>query len=122
MNNCYFIAPLLTDPESRFTADTQTNVAQCRIEISGYKEDDTSALTVRAWRNQAEELMKLKAGDRACFEGRLQVDRVEKNGYKETVVQLVASRIYPLSAVKESVVKQLVTAGAKASGLDDIPF
>ncbi len=98
MNHCVLIAEVLTDPELRYTPDEQVPVTTLLVEFPGLRpEDPASRLRVVSWRNLAQEVAeKYHKGDRVVIEGRLGINSVEREGFKEKRAELTAQRIFAL--------------------------
>ena len=67
----------------------------------GSRPDDRHpTIEVVGWGTLATEMKEnFKQGDRVTIEGRLQMNTIEKDGYKEKRAQLVASRLYHMMAI-----------------------
>lgn len=99
MNSCVLMAKVISNPELRYTPDTQTEVAQMLVEFEGRrKEDPVSTLKVVGWGNLAAQMKEsYHEGDRLIIEGRLAMNTFErKEGFKEKRAELVVSHIYPI--------------------------
>ena len=99
MNTCILMAEVITNPELRKTPD-DVDVANMTVEFPGLRENDPSTrIRVVGWRNLGVEMSeKYSTGDRVVIEGRLSMNVIELNGYKEKRAELVASHIYPLGS------------------------
>lgn len=97
MNTCILMAEVITNPELRKTPD-DVDVANMTIEFPGLRENDPSTrIRVVGWRNLGVEMSeKYQTGDRIVIEGRLSMNVIEIDGYKEKRAELVASHIYAL--------------------------
>jgi single-strand DNA-binding protein len=101
MNTFILMAEVFTEPELRSTPDNQNEVASFLVQFSGRNpEEPPSRLKVIGWNNLAKEIMakKYQKGDRLVVEGRLKIDTVEKNGYKEKRVEMTAQRVHDFGA------------------------
>ena len=101
MNSCILMAQIIQDPELRYTADTQTPIAQMLVQFPGQRaEDPPTTLKVVGWGNFANEIKEqYSVGDRVVIEGRLSMNTIERpEGFKEKRAELTASRIYKLGA------------------------
>ncbi len=99
MNTCILMAQIIQDPELRYTADTQTPLAQMLVEFPSQRsEDPPSRIRVVGWGNLANAIKEnYSAGDRVVIEGRLGMNTIERQeGFKEKRAELTASRIYKL--------------------------
>jgi len=99
MNSCILMAQIVQDPQLRYTAD-QMAIAEMLVEFSQPRsEDSLSRLKVVGWGNLAQEIQKTyHQGDRVIIEGRLTMNSVQLEGYKEKRAELTVQRIYPLGA------------------------
>jgi single-strand DNA-binding protein len=103
MNSCILMAEIIKNPELRYTADNQMAVADMFVQFSpplGSRPDDTHpTIEVIGWGNLATEMKEnYKQGDRIAIEGRLEMNTIERDGYKEKRAKLVASRLYHVTA------------------------
>jgi single-strand DNA-binding protein len=101
MNSCILMAQIIQDPELRYTADSQTPIAQMLVEFPSQRAEDPPArLRVVGWGNLANSIKENYAvGDRVVIEGRLGMNSVERpEGFKEKRAELTVSRIYKLGA------------------------
>lgn len=101
MNTCILMVKIIQDPELRYTQDTQTEMSRMMVEFEGLRpEDEPASIRVVGWGNLAKEIQeKYRAGDRVIIEGRLSMNVIEIDGYKEKKAELTAQRIYPLGSV-----------------------
>jgi single-strand DNA-binding protein len=104
MNSCILMAEIIKNPELRYTADNQMAVADMFVQFApplGSRPDDTHpTIEVVGWGNLATEMKEnYKQGDRITIEGRLEMNTIERDGYKEKRSRLVASRIYHIMEV-----------------------
>ena len=98
------MAEIIKNPELRYTADNQMAVADMFVQFSpppGSRPDDRQpTIEVVGWGTLATEMKEnFKQGDRVTIEGRLQMNTIERDGYKEKRAQLVASRLYHMMAI-----------------------
>jgi single-strand DNA-binding protein len=103
MNSCILMAEIIKNPELRYTADNQMAVADMFVQFEpplGNRPDDRHpTIEVIGWGNLATEMKEnYKQGDRIAIEGRLEMNTIEKDGYKEKRAKLVASRLYHVTA------------------------
>jgi single-strand DNA-binding protein len=103
MNSCILMAEIIKNPELRYTADNQMAVADMFVQFSpppGSRPDDRSpTIEVVGWGNLATEMKEnYKQGDQIAIEGRLEMNTIERDGYKEKRARLVASRLYHVMA------------------------
>jgi single-strand DNA-binding protein len=103
MNSCILMAEIIKAPELRYTADNQMAVADMFVQfappLGSRPEDSHPTIEVIGWGNLATEMKEsFKQGDRVTIEGRLEMNTIERDGFKEKRAKLVASRIYPIMA------------------------
>lgn len=119
MNHCTLMAELITDPQLRFTQDTQTAIAEFRVVFPGLKsEDEPQQMTVVGWGNLAQEIQgTYHVGDRVLMEGRLSINTVDRpEGFREKTVEMTVQRMYSLGALSTlSVGSPAVPAPAPAA-------
>jgi single-strand DNA-binding protein len=104
MNSCILMAEIIKNPELRYTADNQMAVADMFVQFApppGSRPDDQSpTIEVVGWGNLATEIKEnYHQGDRVTIEGRLEMNTIERDGYKEKRARLIANRIYRITAV-----------------------
>ncbi len=114
------MAEIIKNPELRYTADNQMAVADMFVQFApppGSRPDDRHpTIEVVGWGNLATEMKEnYKQGDRVTIEGRLQMNTIERDGYKEKRAQLVASRLYHMMAIDSP------TASAAPAGVSAAP-
>jgi single-strand DNA-binding protein len=125
MNSCILMAEIIKNPELRYTADNQMAVADMFVQFApppGSRPDDRHpTIEVVGWGNLATEMKEnYKQGDRVTIEGRLQMNTIERDGYKEKRAQLVASRLYHLMAI-DSPTALAAPAGVSAAASSPPP-
>jgi single-strand DNA-binding protein len=103
MNSCILMAEIIKNPELRYTADNQLAVSDMFVQFAppmgGRPDDQHPTIEVVGWGNLATEMKEnYKQGDKVTIEGRLEMNTIERDGYKEKRARLVASRIYHMSA------------------------
>ena len=100
MNSCVLMATIVRDPELRSTQDN-TSVSSMFVEFPATREGEApGTLKVQGWGNLAEEMKNsYSVGDSIIIEGRLSMDLIDREGYKEKKATLVASRIYPVGSL-----------------------
>ncbi len=98
MNSCVLMVEIVGDAQMRQTQDGLT-VTDVFVEFQGTREGDPPGqIKLVGWGNLAEEIKNnYQRGDRIIVDGRLGMNLVEIDGYKEKRAELVASHIYPLS-------------------------
>jgi single-strand DNA-binding protein len=115
------MAEIIKNPELRYTADNQMAVADMFVQFApppGSRPDDRHpTIEVVGWGNLATEMKEnYKQGDRVTIEGRLQMNTIERDGYKEKRAQLVASRLYHMMAIDSPIsAAPAVPAGVSAA-------
>jgi single-strand DNA-binding protein len=101
MNSCILMAEIIKNPELRYTADNQMAIADMFVQFTppgSRPEDRPPTIEVVGWGNLATEIKEnFKQGDRVTIEGRLEMNTLERDGYKEKRAKLVASRIYHIT-------------------------
>jgi single-strand DNA-binding protein len=103
MNSCILMAEIIKNPELRYTPDNQMAVADMFVQFApplGNRPDDRHpTIEVVGWGNLATEMKEnYKQGDKIAIEGRLEMNTIERDGYKEKRARLVASRLYHVMA------------------------
>ena len=99
MNSFILMAKVISNPELRYTSDTQKEVTQMLVEFEGGRlEDSFRTLKIVGWGNLAANMKtNCHEGDMLVIEGRLSTNTFErKEGFKEKRVELVASNFYPI--------------------------
>lgn len=101
LNVVLLMGNLTRDPELRFTP---AGTAVCKFGLAmnrkwkkpdGTLQDEVCFVDVTAWKRSAELCSEyLKKGQPACVEGRLRLDRWEKDGQKHSKLEVVANRIH----------------------------
>jgi single-strand DNA-binding protein len=76
-------------------------------------DDQHPTIEVVGWGNLATEIKEnYKIGDRVTIEGRLEMNTIERDGYKEKRARLVANRLYHISALDTPPAPSTRTAAA----------
>ena len=114
------MAEIIKNPELRYTADNQMAVADMFVQFSpppGSRPDEQSpTIEVVGWGNLATEMKEnYKQGDRVTIEGRLEMNTIERDGYKEKRARLVASKLYHISALDTPVAAATAAAAATSA-------
>ena len=102
MNHCLIQAIINSSPQMRYTKESQTPIAEMIVNFKGLRtEDPTRDLKIIGWGNIAQEMVdKLKEGQNIVIEGRLKMNTVtRKDGTKEKLPELTASKIHQISPV-----------------------
>ncbi len=99
MNSCVLMVEIVGDAQMRQTQDGLV-VTDVFVEFEGTREGDPPGrIKLVGWGNLAEEIKNnYHRGDRIIVDGRLGMNLIEIDGYKEKRAELVASRIYPISS------------------------
>ncbi len=99
MNSCILMAQIVQEPQLRYTAD-QMAICEMLVEFSERgSQESPSRLKVVGWGNLAQEIQKsYHQGDRVIIEGRLTMNSVQLDGYKEKRAELTVQKIHPLGA------------------------
>ncbi|MGD2180928.1 single-stranded DNA-binding protein [Lusitaniella coriacea] len=98
MNSCVLMVRVVQAPEMRYTPDNQIPIAQMLVEFDGSRPEDPPVnLKVVGWGNLATEIQEsYSIGDSVIIEGRLKMNLIDRDGYKEKRAELVASRLHKL--------------------------
>ncbi|UZQ54963.1 single-stranded DNA-binding protein [Trichothermofontia sichuanensis B231] len=99
MNHCVLMAEIIRSPQLRYTPDTQIPVTEMLVQFAGLRaEDPPATLKVVAWRNLAQEVQeRYQEGDQVILEGRLGMNTVQLEGFKEKRAEMTLQRIHPVS-------------------------
>jgi single-strand DNA-binding protein len=121
MNSCILMAEIIKNPELRYTADNQMAVADMFVQFAppmGSRPDDRHpTIEVVGWGNLATEMKEnYKQGDRVTIEGRLEMNTIERDGFKEKRARLVASRIYQVMAIDTPSMPTSAASSAASTG------
>ncbi len=123
-NKVFLIGRLTRDPETRYTP---SGIAVCRFTVAvsrtfkpqGAEGDTADFLRVVAWRRLGEVCGEyLKKGRLVEIEGKLQVSSWERNGEKQTMVEIVADGMQMLERKGDG---GHSSGGSFASGADTAP-
>ena len=109
------MAEIIKNPELRYTADNQMAVADMFVQFApplGNRPDDRHpTIEVVGWGNLATEMKEnYKQGDQIAIEGRLEMNTIERDGYKEKRARLVASRLYHVTSTDATAPVSMGTA------------
>jgi single-strand DNA-binding protein len=98
MNSCVLMAKIVRKPELRYMPESDLAVTDMMVEFdSGVQNQPPSALKVVAWGGLATTVeQEYREGDQIVLTGRLKMNLVERQGYKEKIAELTISHIYPL--------------------------
>lgn len=97
MNNCILMAEIVQEPQLRYTPE-QSALAEMLVQFPGLRaEDPPATLKVVGWGNLAQQIQQnYHQGDRVVIEGRLSMNTIERDGFKEKRAELTAQRIHSL--------------------------
>lgn len=97
MNSCVLMAKIVRSPQLRYTQESQLAIAEMMVEFESISPNNPpSTLKVIAWGNLATEVEKYVEGNEVILSGRLKMELVERQGYKEKVAELILSQIHPV--------------------------
>lgn len=98
MNSCVLTAKIVRSPQLRYTQDSQLAIAEMMVEFESISPNTPPAtLKVIAWGNLATEVEKnYTEGNQVVLAGRLTMNVVERQGYKEKIAEFTISQIQPL--------------------------
>jgi len=105
MNSIILLAEIIQEPQLRYTSDSQTPIAELRVEFAGLRpEDPATQLKAVGWGNMAQDIQaNYHQGDRVILEGRLTMNTVERpEGFKEKQAELTIQKIYTLDGASIS--------------------
>ncbi len=97
MNSCILMVEIVQEPQLRYTPE-QTALAEMLVQFPGLRaEDPPATLKVVGWGNLAQEIQQhYHQGDRVVIEGRLNMNSVQLEGFKEKRAELTVQRIHSL--------------------------
>lgn len=103
MNSFTLLAEIATDPELRYTPDNQNSIASFLVQFAGSRpEDAPSRLKVIGWNKLADEIMeKYHKGALIAIEGRLNMNLIDRGGYKEKRAEMTAVRIHAIGSADQ---------------------
>lgn len=98
MNSCVLMAKIVRNPQLRYTQDNQLAVTEMMVEFDNPSPNNPPfTVKVVAWGNLATDIeQKYTEGNQVVLTGRLKMDVVERQGYKEKIAELTISHIYPV--------------------------
>jgi single-strand DNA-binding protein len=98
MNSFILMAEILSEPELRRTPDNQSSIASFLVRFPDQRDEAANnTLKVSGWNTLAEQIMEQHhKGDQVLLEGRLQINKIDRNGYKENRAEMTVQRIHPL--------------------------
>ena len=93
VNQVILMGRLTRDPELRTTASGK-NITSFSIAVDRYSSEETDFFEVTAWEKLAELVDQyLNKGSKVLVQGRLQLDRWEKDGQKNSRVSITANDV-----------------------------
>ena len=97
MNSCILMVEIVQEPQLRYTPE-QTALAEMLVQFPGLRaEDPPATLKVVGWGNLAQEIQQhYHQGDRVVIEGRLSMNTVQLEGFKEKRAELTVQKIHSL--------------------------
>ncbi|MBG1260052.1 single-stranded DNA-binding protein [Nostoc commune] len=98
MNSCVLMAEIINEPQLRYTADN-LGVTEMLVQFpnSLKPEDPPATLKVVGWGNLATEIQQnYHQGDRVILVGRLSMNTVPMEGFKEKRAELTVQQIQPV--------------------------
>ena len=103
MNSCILMAEIVEPPQLRYTTD-QLELTEMLVQFPAPRaEDPPATLKVVGWGKLAQEIeQNYHKGDRIIIEGRLSMNTVQMDGYKEKKAELTVQRIHALGEVSIS--------------------
>ncbi|WP_448267501.1 single-stranded DNA-binding protein [Nostoc sp. DSM 114159] len=96
MNSCVLMAEIINEPQLRYTADNNLGVTEMLVQFpnSQKPEDPQATLKVVGWGNLATEIQQnYHKGDRVILVGRLSMNTVAMEGFKEKRAELTVQQI-----------------------------
>lgn len=96
MNSCVLMAEIISEPQLRYTQEAQLAVTEMTVQFPALRaEEAPGTIKVVGWGNLAEQMQsQFSQGDRVVIEGRLGMNTIERDGFKEKRAELTASRIH----------------------------
>ncbi|WP_448572898.1 single-stranded DNA-binding protein [Trichothermofontia sp.] len=118
MNHCVLMAEVIRPPQLRYTPDTQIPVTEMLVQFPGLRaEDPPATLKVVAWRNLAQEVQeRYQEGDQVILEGRLGMNTVQLEGFKEKRAEMTLQRIHPVHVANPPAAAAVPTGMPTATG------
>ncbi len=97
MNSCILMAEITNPPQLRHTPDG-LELTEMMVQFPGSRPDDPPAmLRVIGWGNMAAEIhQNYHQGDRVLIEGRLGMNTIQREGFKEKRAELTVQKIHSL--------------------------
>jgi single-strand DNA-binding protein len=144
MNSCIMIVQITEAPQLRYTQDNQLAIAEMKVQFAALRpEEPTAEVKAIGWGSTAQDIVsKYQVGDQVIVEGRLGMNRVQLEGYKETRAELTIGKIYEIGSLGEPMpaapagmsaaaapaatvskaTKKAAPAPAEEADFDEIPF
>jgi single-strand DNA-binding protein len=109
LNKVFLLGNLTRDPETRYVP-SGTAVCDLRLAVNrrfrgsdGQDRDETCFVNITAWGRQAETCGQyLRKGSQVLVEGRLKLDQWEKDGQKQSRLEVVADRVQFMSSPRSA--------------------
>lgn len=99
MNSVLLQGTIAAQPELAYTQDGATQYTTFSLSFPGQKpEDPDGVIKAIAWGNLAQTVASYSPGLELVLEGRVDIRKVEREGYNENVPQFVANRVHLVSA------------------------
>lgn len=100
MNSCVLMAKIVRSPQLRYTQDNQLAFTEMMVEFDNLSPNNPPfTLKAVAWGNLATDIeQKYSEGNQVVISGRLKMDVVERQAYKEKIAELTISHIYPVGS------------------------
>ena len=127
VNQVILMGRLTRDPELRTTASGK-NITSFSIAVDRYSSEETDFFEVTAWEKLAELVDQyLNKGSKVLVQGRLQLDRWEKDGQKNSRVSITANDVTFLDSKQGETQQQdnipsVSDVENKPIDLSEIPF
>ena len=96
MNSIIVIGTTVQAPQLRYTQDNQTAIAEMIVQFPGTRDNDPpSQLKVTGWGNTAQQMQEIQLNQQYLLEGRLQMNLVQREGFKEKVAEMRLAQVGP---------------------------
>lgn len=104
MNSCVLMAKIIRSPQLRYIQDSQLPIAEMTVEFDSISPNNPPCtMKVVAWGTLATEVEQTYTeGSEVILTGRLKMDVLEKQGYKEKIAEMTISHIYPVTGDNSS--------------------
>lgn len=122
INQVILMGRLTRDPELRSTPSGKS-ITSFSIAVDRYNSEDTDFFDITAWDKLAEiSNQYLNKGSKVIVQGRLQLDRWEKDGQKNSKISITAYDVTFLDSKKDREQSQRDEIDDKPIDLSEIPF